>query len=77
MVSILNRAIYAFFSSVIIVGILMIIDMIFSIGIGDFIFSERFFIPLFVIAYLVTPYVARRIKFDTELSERTDNENKL
>lgn len=63
-ISIWNRTIYAFLASVTIVGVFMVLDMVFAFGIGDFIFSEFFFVPLFVLAYLATPYVARRIKLD-------------
>jgi len=59
-----SRAIYAFFASVAVVGVLAVIDMVFTFGIGDFVFSEMFFVPLFVITYLVTPYVARRVKLE-------------
>jgi hypothetical protein len=59
----LRRAIYAFFMSVLAVGVLMVTDMIVSLGIGDFIFSPMFFIPMFVAAYLVAPVVAKHIRF--------------
>jgi hypothetical protein len=63
-ISLWSRTIYAFFGSVLVVGVFMVLDMVFSFGIGDFIFSPMFFVPVFVIAYLVTPYIAHRVKLD-------------
>lgn len=64
-----SRAVYAFFASAISVGIGMVTDMLFSAGsstvrIGDFIFSPFFFVPVFVIAYLLAPRLARRLRFE-------------
>lgn len=59
----ITRAIYAFFLSVVAVGVMMVMDMLFSFGIGDFIFSPAFFVPSIVLGYLVAPYLAKWIKF--------------
>ena len=59
-----NRVFYAFAMTTIVVGILMVLDMVVSFGAGQFMFSEFFVVPCFVLAYLVTPYIARRIKLD-------------
>lgn len=63
----LNRVFYAFAVTTIVVGVLMVADMIVSFGAGQFMFSEYFVIPCFVLAYLVTPYIARRIKLDEDV----------
>jgi len=60
----INRLIYAFFFTVLLAGCSMVIEMIFSLGLGDFIFSEWFFVPVFVFCYLITPYVSKRIRLD-------------
>ena len=51
--SFLKRVLYAFAITTIIVGVLMVLDMIFSFGAGQFMFSEFFVVPCFVLAYLV------------------------
>ena len=60
----LNRVLYAFAITTVVVGTLMVLDMVVAFGAGQFMFSEFFVVPCFVIAYLVTPYIARRIKLD-------------
>lgn len=62
--SVLSRAFYAFVVCTTIVGILMVGDMVLRFGIGDLIFSPYLFVPMFVVAYLITPYAARRLKLD-------------
>jgi len=64
-----KRLVYAFFFSVFVLGLLTLVEMILSVSplelrIGDFVFSAYFFVPLLVIVYLITPYIARRIKLD-------------
>ena len=64
-----SRAVYAFFASVIAVGIGTVVEMLLSAGssavrIGDFIFSPFFFVPVFVIAYVLAPRLARRLRFE-------------
>ena len=58
----LARAFYAFAVCTTIVGVLMFADMVLRFGIGDVLFSPYLFVPMFVVAYLVTPYAARRLK---------------
>jgi len=58
-----QRIVYAFFASVVVVGTMTVVAMIVTADIGDFIFSWKFFVPTFVVAYLLTPILARRIKF--------------
>jgi hypothetical protein len=60
----LSRMFYAFTMTAIVVGVLMVLDMIVSFGAGQFMFSEFFVVPCFVLAYLAAPYIARRIKLD-------------
>lgn len=62
--SIGSRAFYAFVVSAMVVGVLMVIDMVLGFGIGDVIFSPYLFVPIFVVAYLLTPYAATRLKLD-------------
>jgi len=56
-----GRLVYAFFLSVLLVGILMVVDMLLRLELGRFIFSFVFFIPTLCIGYLVAPYIARHI----------------
>jgi len=56
-----QRLMYAFFLSVVLVGVSMVADMLLSLHIGDFIFSERFFVPALCISYLIAPHIARHI----------------
>ena len=62
--SVMARAFYAFAVCTTLVGVLMVGDMVLRFGIGDLIFSPYLFVPMFVVAYLLTPYVARRLKLN-------------
>ena len=59
----LNRLIYAFFTSVVAVGIMSVFIMLFGFDIAEIIFSVAFFVPVFVVAYLVAPLLGKYIKF--------------
>ena len=64
-----KRFMYAFFLSVSVIGVLTVVEMILAVSefqtrIGEFVYSEYFFVPLLVVAYLVTPLIARRMKLD-------------
>jgi len=59
---IFERARYALFMNCALVGILMILDMILSLGIGDAIFSPWFFVPVYLMSLAIAPLVAKRIK---------------
>jgi Na+(H+)/acetate symporter ActP len=59
----ISRLIYAFFMSVISVGIMSVIIMIFGFDIGDIIYSNVFFVPVFVVSYLIAPILNKYIKF--------------
>jgi hypothetical protein len=58
-----NRLKVAFIVTVICVGVLMLGDMIFAIDLGKFIFSPVFFVPTFVAAYLLAPFIASKIPY--------------
>jgi hypothetical protein len=57
-----NRLKFAVLLTVITVGILMVIDMIFNFNIGDVIFSEVFIVPTLTVAYLFAPLIGKYIK---------------
>lgn len=64
-----NRVLYAFAASVVAVGLGTFVEILLtgassSVRIGDFIFSPLFFLPVFVLFYLVAPRLARRQRFD-------------
>jgi len=61
--------VYAFFASVVAVGVGTVLEILLAAGsssirIGDFIFSPFFFVPVFVLAYLVAPRLVRRLRFE-------------
>lgn len=59
-----DRLRMAFVVSVILVGIMMVIDIIFSLDIGEVIFSlALFFVPTFVVSYLFAPLIGKYIKY--------------
>ncbi|MCP5197966.1 MAG: hypothetical protein H6970_15635 [Gammaproteobacteria bacterium] len=60
----INRMFYAFLLTTLVVGVVMVLDMVFAFGMGPFMFSEAFVVPCFVVAYLLTPYIEKRIKLD-------------
>jgi hypothetical protein len=64
-----SRVVYSFVASVVAVGLGTIVEMMLSasssaVRIGDFIFSPFFVVPVFVIAYLLAPRLARRLRFE-------------
>lgn len=64
-----RRAAYAFFSSVVVIGVGTVAEMLLAAGsspvrIGDMVYSPFFFVPVFVIAYLLAPRLARRLHFE-------------
>lgn len=58
-----TRVKYGFIAGAIAVGIMMIADMLLSLGIGDIIFSPVFFIPIAILVYLLAPILERYIKY--------------
>jgi hypothetical protein len=61
--TILNRLKYAFFLNVLILGVGVVIAMIFSLDIGETLFSGKIFYPLLVVSFLVSPVLEKYIKF--------------
>lgn len=59
-----KRATAAFVMTVIIIGVLAIIDMFLPANIGDFIISPPFVGVTFGISFLVAPYVTKYIKVE-------------
>jgi hypothetical protein len=57
-----SRVFYAFAIATTVVGILMVGDMLFRFGAGQFMFSPYFVIPLLAVGYVIAPYLARRLK---------------
>ncbi len=57
-----TRAAYAFATATVLVGVAMVGDMLFRFGMGQFMFSPYFVIPLLVIAYLAAPYISRLLR---------------
>jgi len=53
----------AFVVAVTAVGVLMILDMVFVFHFESVLFSPVIFTPIFVVAYLAAPYVAKRIRY--------------
>jgi hypothetical protein len=60
----INRLIYAFFLTIVAVGIMTLIIMVFSLDVGETVFSEVFFVPVFIISYLVAPLLNKHIKLE-------------
>jgi len=61
--TILNRLKYAFVMNVLFVGVGVVIAMIFSLDLGEVLFSEKLFYPLLVASLLVAPLLERHLKF--------------
>ena len=57
-----TRAAYAFATATLVVGIVMVGDMLFRFGMGQFMFSPYFVVPLIVIAYLLAPYISKLLR---------------
>jgi len=56
------RAKYAFFVTVLVVGVLSVIAMIFSLDVGGRIFSGSFGVPAFIVSFLLAPLLEKFIK---------------
>ncbi len=61
--TILNRLKYAFAMNVIFVGVGVVIAMIFTLDIGEVLFSGKVFYPLLAVSFLVSPLLERHLKF--------------
>jgi len=61
--TILNRLKYAFAMNVLFLGVGVVIAMIFSLDIGEMLFSEKVFYPLLVVSFLTAPLLERHLKF--------------
>jgi hypothetical protein len=61
--TILNRLKYAWFLSVTIVGVGVVIAMIFSLDIGEMLFSGKVVLPLLVVTFFVAPFLEKHMKF--------------
>jgi hypothetical protein len=64
-----RRVQYAFFGCVVVVGVLVVLDIVLSALVkgsfwGEWIFSEVFVIPVFVVCYLIAPYIVRRLPLE-------------
>ena len=59
---IIHRAAYAFATATLFVGIVMVGDMLFRFGMGQFMFSPYFVIPLLVIGYSAAPFISRLLR---------------
>ena len=60
--TIFNRLKYAFFLNVLILGIGVVIATIFSLDIGETLFSGKVFYPLLVANLLVAPFLEKYLK---------------
>jgi len=60
--TIFNRLKYAFFLNVLILGIGVVIATIFSLEIGETLFSGKVFYPLLVANLLVAPFLEKYLK---------------
>jgi hypothetical protein len=54
---------FAFILTVIVAGILMIADMIFSFHIEGLVFAPVIIVPVFVVAYLCAPLIEKYIRY--------------
>jgi hypothetical protein len=61
--TILNRLKYAWFLSVAIVGVGVVIAMIFSLDIGETLFSGKVVLPLLVVTFFISPFLEKYMKF--------------
>ncbi|CAN5187026.1 hypothetical protein BH11PSE11_BH11PSE11_19700 [soil metagenome] len=71
--NILYRAQIGFVTAVVVVGLLVIFDIIFSFDIGAFIFSYIFVGAVFLVSYVLAPKISRYLPYDR--TRRTENEN--
>lgn len=60
--TIFNRLKYAFFLNVLILGIGVVIAIIFSLDIGETLFSGKVFYPLLVASLFVAPFLEKYMK---------------
>jgi hypothetical protein len=56
-----RRVTYAYFMVTLIVGAIMVLDMLIRLDVGRHVFSVVYFLPAFAVAYLVAPWIAKRI----------------
>lgn len=61
--TILNRLKYAFVMNVVFVGVGVVIALIFSLDIGEVLFSGKAFYPLLAVSFLVAPLLEKHLKF--------------
>lgn len=61
--TILNRLRYAWFMSVVFVGVGVVVAMILSLDIGAVLFSGKIIFALLAASYLVAPLLERHLKF--------------
>lgn len=59
-----KRLQYAIVLTVLCAGVLTVIDMIFRLGLGEFVYSHQFAGIAFGISYLVAPFAMKKIKLD-------------
>ena len=58
-----NRLKYAFFVSVVILGVGVVIAMIFGLDIGEVLFSGKVFYAMLAVSFLVAPLLEKHLKF--------------
>jgi hypothetical protein len=61
--TIMNRLKYAFILNVLMLGIGVVIAMIFSLDIGETLFSAKVFYPLLIVSFIAAPLLERFLKF--------------
>ena len=61
--TIINRLKYAFSLNVLMLGIGVVIAMIFSLDIGETLFSGKVFYPLLIASFIAAPFLERFLKF--------------
>ena len=57
-----NRVLYAFALGTAVIIIFVAVSMIFGLDTVDVFFSNAFWVPIFVVSYLVAPFLNRYIK---------------
>jgi hypothetical protein len=67
-IAILNRLKYAFVMNVIFVGVGVVIALIFSLYIGEVLFSGKVFYPLLAVSFLVAALLEKHLKFKCNYS---------
>ncbi len=59
----LNRLKYAFAMNVLFLGVGVVAAIIFSLDIGEVLFSEKVFYPLLAASFLVAPLLEKHLRF--------------